>query len=166
MSLSLPWGNLGEAELLYRSSWGRLRSWCLQLFFDNSVPACNLDCPGCAHRVGQVVYMIAHGDEEIEEHSASRLHLHLACSTTLESFPAADDERKVVSSEGRVRLWCIVIGKAHGPHDSCDLYAGAEALFSQGHLLQLLQTITVRCTIDRCIPEYGLAHSREEDCWL
>lgn len=46
-----------------------------------------------AVHIRNVINMIAHGDEQVEKQFPSHLHFHLHCTTTLEGFPAADDER-------------------------------------------------------------------------
>ena len=43
--------------------------------------------------------MVTHGDEEVEEHLATSLHLDSHGAASLEGVAAADDEREVVGSE-------------------------------------------------------------------
>ena len=46
----------------------------------------------------QVVHVIGHGDEEVEEELAALLHFLLHRSTPLEGVARADDECEIVSS--------------------------------------------------------------------
>jgi len=69
---------------------------CCVMFaiFDRTFGALyNLDGPGRAHRVAQVIDVVAHCHEEIEKQLTPSLHLHLHGATALEGFPTADDER-------------------------------------------------------------------------
>jgi len=47
----------------------------------------------------EVVHVVAHGDEEVEEELAALLHLDLHGATSLEGVPASNDESKVVSTK-------------------------------------------------------------------
>jgi len=54
---------------------------------------------GVAH-LRDIVNMIAHGNEEVEEHlCATGLHFHLHCARALEGLAAADDQCEVMSTE-------------------------------------------------------------------
>jgi hypothetical protein len=52
----------------------------------------------------QIIHMVDHGDEEIEEHSPTTFHLCLHCSRSFESGTAADYESKVMSTETTVSV--------------------------------------------------------------
>ena len=56
--------------------------------------------------------MVTHSDEEVKEQGAALLHFELHGAALLEIIAAADDECEVLSSKLRVRVWCLVVGKA------------------------------------------------------
>lgn len=91
-------------------------------------------------------HMIAHSDEEIEEHSSPQLHLSLHRSTSFEGLTTANDESKVMSTKFGISIWCMAIGIPGRSEDSTNLDARLQALLSQSKTLELLKPISVSCT--------------------
>jgi len=60
-------------------------------------------------QVLKVVHVVAHCDEEVEEHPAPGLHLHLHGAAALEGAARADDEREVMSAQGSSP--CLACGR-------------------------------------------------------
>lgn len=75
-------------------------------------------------RRGNVIYMVAEGDEEVEEElAAAVVHLELHGAAALEGAAAADDEGKVVGTQLGVRVGGVGVGVAGGCEDGAALNA-------------------------------------------
>lgn len=57
----------------------------------------------------KIIHMSTHGDKEVEEESATLLHLRLHCLALLEMVAVADDDGKVMTSQARFRGGCMVV---------------------------------------------------------
>ena len=67
--------------------------------------------------------MVTHGDEEVEEHLATSLHLDSHGAASLEGVAAANDEREVVSSKFSIVVRGVLIGPTSRCQDGGDLNA-------------------------------------------
>jgi hypothetical protein len=82
--------------------------------------------------------VVAHGDEEVEEHLAAVLHFHLHGATALESRPAADDQGEVVGTQLGVGVGSEGVGVAGAGEDGAALDGGLETLFPKGETFELV----------------------------
>ena len=110
----------------------------------------------------QVIHVVDHGDEQIEEELAAILHLVLHRTAALECVASADDEREIMCSKFRVAVRRVGIREASRRQDSGALNARLKALLSQGKLLQLLKSILVSLAVDDGILE-DRTHCRVDD---
>jgi hypothetical protein len=92
--------------------------------------------------------MVAHGDEEVEEHLAAGLHFHLHGAASLESRPAADDQGQVVGTQLGVGVGSVGVGVASAGEDGAALDGGLEALFPKGETLEVIKAILVGSTAE------------------
>lgn len=73
---------------------------------------------------GDIIDMIAEGDEEVEEElRAAVVHLQLHGAASLEGTPAADDESEVVGPQLRVCVGRVVVSVARRRQDGAALNA-------------------------------------------
>jgi hypothetical protein len=60
----------------------------------------------------QVVHVVDHGNEQVEEEFATILHLVLHCATALEGVTSSDDEGEIVCAKLRVVVGCVGVCEA------------------------------------------------------
>jgi hypothetical protein len=60
-------------------------------------------------RVNQVIDMVAHCHEQVEEQLSPHLHLILHGSTTFECFTAANNQSEVVGAQSAITVWCVLV---------------------------------------------------------
>lgn len=73
-------------------------------------------------------HVIAERDKQIEKQLSPRFHLHLHSPAALERVPAADQQRKVVCAQPRVRVWSVGIRVPCRGQDRAALGSGLQAL--------------------------------------
>lgn len=128
--------------------------------------------------------MVAHGNEQIEKPShhvnpifpvlllpnvqfaATNFHLHLHGSTPLESLATSDNQSKVMSTETRVAVRCVVVRKASRAQYDVDLDSRLKALFSKGKTLQLIQAEFLGSAVDSGIFEQDTTRASMVCCRL
>lgn len=113
--------------------------------------------------LGQVVHVIDHGDEQVEEQLAAMLHLILHGTAALECVSSANDKRKVVSPQLRVAVRCVRIGKACRRQDGRALNTRLHPLLPQCELLQLLKPVLLSLAVDHGVLE-DRAGNGVDDC--
>lgn len=105
-------------------------------------------CGGRSLLRSEVVHVVYHGDEEIEEELAAILHFSLHCAAALERVSGSNDEREVVCTEFGVGVGSVGVGVTGRCQDSGALDTGLEALFLERQLLQLLESVFVGLAVD------------------
>lgn len=114
--------------------------------------------------VDDVVQVVAHGNEQVEEQlAAAGLHLSLHGAATLKRLAAADDQSKVVSTEATVRIRRVGISVLGRPQDGADVDAGMQPLLAQSQTLQLLEAVPIGGTVDDCVTQDLGPHAGEID---
>jgi hypothetical protein len=86
--------------------------------------------------VAELVDVVDHGDEQVEEHAPAALHLGLHRAGALECGAAADDEGEVVRAQARVRVRRVRVRVARRREDRRAADAALQALLAQRELLQ------------------------------
>lgn len=89
----------------------------------------------------EVIHVVAHGDEQVEEELATALHLVLHGSAALEGVAGADDEGEVVGTELAVGVGGVGVGVTGRGQDGAALDAGLEALLAKSKALQLVEAV-------------------------
>lgn len=117
-------------------------------------------------RVRKIIDMVAHRHEQVKEQFSPHLHLHLHGSTTLECFPAADDQSEVMSAQPRVIVRCVLVGIPSTAQNDADLDPALQALLAQRELLELLEAVAVGSTVHSCVTEDKVIHTGVEKGWL
>ena len=115
---------------------------------------CSQYCWCLAWRFGDgrdVIHVVAHGYEEVEEHLATKFHLILQSPeivsvrfssqgidnipAPLESVSASNDQGQVMGSQFGIILWRVVVGIASARQDRRALNTALQALLSKSQLL-------------------------------
>ena len=95
--------------------------------------------------------MIAQRDEEIEEHSATPLHLRLHGPALLERTTSPHHEREEVRAQSAVVIGRMRVRIAHAAQDRADVDAGLQALLAKSEALQVRKGVAPGGTIDCCV---------------
>ena len=103
----------------------------------------------------EVVHVVDHGDEEVEEELAAGFHLVLHRAAALEGVARADDEGEVVRPELGVAVGRVGVRIACRGQDGRALDAGLETLLAEGELLQLLEPVPLSLAVDDGVLEDG-----------
>ena len=93
------WVEFGVEKLVKLGNSGCV---CLRSLLDGYSGGTTLDGPGSSAnvvRVHQIIDMIAHRHEQVEEDFSPHLHLHLHGATTLEGLTTANNQSEVVSAQ-------------------------------------------------------------------
>jgi len=121
-----------------------------------------LDGPWCAAsgaHVTKIIDVVTHSDEQVEEQLSPHLQFHLHGTTTLERFPATDDQSQVMSAQFAVTVRGVLIGIPSTAQNRSDLDSALQTLLAQGELLELFEAVTVSCTVNGCVTEKDIAHA-------
>lgn len=110
----------------------------------------------------QVVHVVNHGDEEIEEQFAAILHLLLHGAAALEGVTGPDDESEVVCAKLRVVVGSVGVGKASRGQDGAALDTGLKTLLAESKLLQFGQTILLSSAVEDGVLEDGSRRSLDD----
>ena len=114
--------------------------------------------------VDDVVEVVAHGDEQVEEQlAAAGFHLSLHGAAALECLAAADDQGEVMGAQAAVRVWGVGVGVLGGAQDGCDVDAGLQPLLAKGEALELIEAVAVRGAVDDGIAEDVGAYAGKVD---
>lgn len=96
----------------------------------------------------QIIHVIDHGDEQIEEELATTLHLILHSATALERVACPDDKRKIVGTQLGIVVRRIRIRIPRRRKDGRALDARLQSLLLQRQLLEFLEPVLVCLAID------------------
>ena len=109
-------------------------------------------------RAGDIIDVVAQGDEQVEEElAAAVVHLELHRATALEGGAATDDEGEVVGPQLGVGVGRVGVGVARRRQNGAALDAGLQPLLAQGDALQLLEPVLVRHAVNDRVLEQGPA---------
>lgn len=107
-----------------------------------------------------VVQVVAHGDEQVEEHAAPTGHFHLHGAAALKGTSASHDQRQKVGSQARVSVRRMRICKAHRAQDGADFNATLQTLLAQCQSFEVIETKALSCAVDGRVPKDEVAHAR------
>lgn len=96
----------------------------------------------------QVVHVVDHGDEEIEEQLATVLHLILHGAAPFEGVSCSDDESKVMSSKFGVIIGSVGVCEASRCQDGGALDSRLETLFLESELFELLKAVLLGLAVN------------------
>lgn len=116
--------------------------------------------------IHNIINVVAHSHKEIKEQFAANLHLHLHRAAALERPPAADDQSKVMSAEAGVIVRRVLVGVPSAAQDGADLDATLQALLAQSEPFELIETVTLCCTVYGRVTEDNVSHARVKECRL
>lgn len=106
-------------------------------------------------RHAQVVHVVDHGNEQVEEQLTAILHLVLHRAAALEGVARTDDEREVVSTELGVVVGCVGVGVTGRSEDCRALNARLQPLFAKSQLLELLEPVLLSLAVDHGVLQDG-----------
>jgi len=132
------------------------------------------DCLRSANiaRLDDVIQVVAHGNKQVEEELAASRSIHVATAlfhlglhgaAALEGLAAPDDERQVMGAQAAVRVGGVGVAVLGAAQHGAYVDARVQPLFAQRQLLELLQPITPRGTVDDGVAEDVLADARYID---
>lgn len=121
---------------------------------------------GGAPRIYDIIDMITHGYKQVKEQFPPHLHFHLHGSTTLECFPATDDECEIMSAQPRITVRRVLVGIPCATQDGADLDPALQALLAQRELLELFEAVAVRSAVHGCVTENDVAQAGVKEGWL
>jgi hypothetical protein len=103
----------------------------------------------------QVIHVVDHGDEEVEEELATIFHFVLHRSAALESVSCPDNEREIVCTKLRVVVRGVRVRKPGGAEDGRALNSRLKALLLQCKFLQFFKSIAIGLAVYDGIFEDG-----------
>lgn len=120
--------------------------------------------PADSPEILKIIHMVAHCHKQIKKELVTSLHLHLHGSAALEDLPGANDHRQVMSAQSILCVRRVVVGIPSGAEDHIDGDAALQPLLAQRKLLEILQLISLGCTVHDRVPEDDIANRGVENC--
>lgn len=106
-------------------------------------------------RHAQIVHVVDHGNEQVEEQLTAVLHLVLHCAAALESVARTDDQCEVVRTKLGVVVGCVGVGVTSRGQDRRALDARLQPLFAKSQLLELLEPVLLSLAVDHSVLQDG-----------
>ena len=106
-------------------------------------------------RHAQIVHVVDHGNEQVEEQLTAVLHLVLHCAAALKGVARTDDQCEVVGTKLGVVVGCVGVGVTSRGQDRRALDARLQPLFAKSQLLELLEPVLLSLAVDHSVLQDG-----------
>ena len=114
--------------------------------------------------LGDVIYVVTHCHEQVEEQLPPFFHLHLQCPTLFEDLPASDDHRQIMGTQSRVGVRGMIVRISSRSQDHIGRNTALQPLLPQSKLLQVFQAVFLGSAVDHSIPKNKVSDFGMKDC--
>lgn len=123
-------------------------------------------------RVNDVVKVVTHGNEQVEEKFPTTLSIHVAAAAlfhfglhraaALEGLAAADDECQIMGAQATVGVGRVSVAILRATKDDADVDTSLQPLLPQRQSLEFLQSVALCGAVDYRVAEQVLVQAGEK----